>query len=228
MRPICACRAGCGDRHCFHEIHDAPPLRLADRKLDERETARVEVRNRFEVHLVGSDLHHFVFVGHRVAARPYLVAGLLVRSRTAAFSAATRDVAGFGRRQRAPKCAPAPARNPAARGLSPDSWMCRRWRRFRRERVGVPDAIPSARAASKESEYRISAWRLPAFLARFHWADFADCMVNGWLKPAFTARFAINLPFTMRMLDLSASGTKSAISFKTLLVITAANVSGAD
>jgi hypothetical protein len=39
--------------------------------------------------------------------------------------------------------------------------------------------------------------------------------------------FAINSPFTMRMLDQSASGMKSAIGIKSFLVIAAANVTRA-
>jgi hypothetical protein len=44
---------------------------------------------------------------------------------------------------------------------------------------------------------------------------------------AVPAAFAIKSPFTMRMLQPSAWGAKSAIGFKTFLVITAANVTGA-
>jgi hypothetical protein len=39
--------------------------------------------------------------------------------------------------------------------------------------------------------------------------------------------FAINPPFTMRMLQASALAGKSAIVFNSLLAITAANVTGA-
>jgi hypothetical protein len=43
----------------------------------------------------------------------------------------------------------------------------------------------------------------------------------------FQGGFAINSPFTMTMLEQSASATKSAIDFDTLLVIAAANVTRA-
>jgi hypothetical protein len=75
--------------------------------------------------------------------------------------------------------------------------------------LGVPDATACGAQHRKDRDIGDRHWVRPSL--EFHWADFADAaMVNGWLK-RLSAGFAINPPFTMRMLRLSALGTKSAI-----------------